>query len=62
MTLPDLTTYSDDDLEALRVAVLTEQDRRTKLAQIPQMVTQLTGQFMAAGGAQSVLTAAVTSA
>ena len=28
----DLTTYTDDDLDVLRVAVLTEQERRQRIA------------------------------
>ncbi len=37
----DLTTYTDDDLDALRVAVLTEQERRQVLTTAQSTVTTL---------------------
>ena len=34
----DLTAYNDEDLDALRVAVLTEQERRRLIADAPAQV------------------------
>ena len=44
----DLTTYTDDDLNALRVAVLTEQERRRLLTDAPALVEQIAAQYAAA--------------
>lgn len=41
----DLTTYADADLDALRVQVLTEQERRAFLAQAPAAAQQLNDRF-----------------
>ena len=37
----DLTTLTDDQLDARRVAVLTEQERRAKLAQLPDQLATM---------------------
>ncbi|UNX54072.1 hypothetical protein MF406_14135 [Georgenia sp. TF02-10] len=55
----DLKALTDDDLNALRVEVLTEQERRADLAGIPQQVADLTARFVAGGGDPADLTAAV---
>lgn len=39
-TIPDLTTWSDIDLNSLRIAVATEQERRTNLANLPAQMQQ----------------------
>lgn len=62
----DLTQYSDADLEALRVQVANERDRRALLAQaVPQGIA-LAQQYAAAGGdveeALAQIAAAVTAA
>ena len=44
----DLTTYTDDDLDALLVAVLTERERRQRIATAPALVESLTEQYEAA--------------
>ncbi|HET7303987.1 MAG TPA: hypothetical protein VFJ12_05480 [Segeticoccus sp.] len=58
----DLSGYTDDDLDALRVQVLTEQERRTRLTQIPATVTGLTETYVACGGDKTALTEAVQQA
>lgn len=56
MALPDLTKYDDDKLDALRVAVLIEQERRMRLSVIPQQVRQLAQQYVDGGGDRADLT------
>jgi len=56
----DLTTFTPEDLDALRIAVLTEQERRANLAAIPAQVAQLSAQFISAGGDQAALDAAIS--
>ena len=46
----DLTTLTDDDLDALRVRVLTEQERRANLAQIPATIQELATKYKEGGG------------
>lgn len=58
----DLKTLTDEQLEQHRVDVLTEQERRQRLATAPQQVTQIAQAFVADGGDISELTQAVTSA
>ena len=55
----DLTTLTDTELAAHRIAVITEQERRTNLASIPTQVATLADQFITAGGEQAVLDAAI---
>ena len=45
-----LTTLTDDDLDALRVAVLTEQERRALLASAPAQAEALAATYAAAIG------------
>ena len=58
----DLRTLTDDELEQHRVDVLTEQERRQRLATAPQQVTQIAQAFVADGGNISELTQAVSNA
>lgn len=58
--LPDLTTYSDDDMDAIRAAVDAETARRTRLATIPDQVSQLAVQYVDAGGTKAELTAVLS--
>ena len=58
----DLKTLTDEQLEQHRVDVLTEQERRQRLATAPQQVTQIAQAFVADGGDISELAQAVTSA
>ena len=56
----DLKALSDDDLDALRIQVLNEQERRQRLSTIPTQVTQLAGQFVADGGDKTTLVDALS--
>lgn len=46
-TIPTLTdaSWSDADLDALRVAVLTEQERRARIANAPSQAQQIADQY-----------------
>lgn len=57
----DLTDMTDDDLDALRVAVAVEQERRQALATIPAQVAQLAARFVDGGGDHAVMLDAVGS-
>ena len=46
----DLTTLTDDDLDALRIDVLNEQERRARLALIPAQIAELTARYIEDGG------------
>ena len=46
----DLANLTDDELDALRVAVLTEQERRANLAVIPEQVADLATKYRDGGG------------
>ena len=46
----DITTLPDEELDALRVNIISEQDRRHILATTPEMVADLTARFIADGG------------
>ncbi|MDY6054335.1 hypothetical protein [Micrococcus sp.] len=68
-TLPDLTdteTWMDDDLDALRVAVLAEQERRHRAAQAPAQapaqVADLVRSAVAAGADPDALVTAAQDA
>ena len=47
----DLSTYTDADLDALRVQVLAEQERRTAIANAGPSVRETIIRFMEASGA-----------
>lgn len=51
----DLTTLTDGELDALRVNVLGEQERRANLAHIPEQIKELAGKFRAGGGDEAEL-------
>ena len=51
----DLTTYDDAALDALRVEVLTEQERRANRAAIPAQIEQLATAYVEAGGSRAEL-------
>ena len=55
----DLTIFDDEQLDQLRVDVLTEQERRANLAQIPAQVTELAKTYRAGGGDANALMDAV---
>ena len=64
-TLPDLTdttTWADVDLDRLRAAVLTEQERRARVAAAPAQLADLTRSAIASGCDPQALVDAVTDA
>ena len=64
-TLPDLTdttTWADDDLDALRVAVAVEQERRARVTAAPTQLADLTRSAIASGCNPQALVDAVTDA
>lgn len=46
----DLSTLTNEELDAQRVAILTEQERRHLMAAIPFQVKDLADQYEAGGG------------
>ena len=64
-TIPDLTdaeTWTDADLDRLRVAALTEQERRTRVTAAPMQLADLTRSAIASGCDPQALVDAVTDA
>ena len=64
-TIPDLTdaeTWTDDDLDALRIAVLAEQERRARVTAAPMQLADLTRSAIASGCNPQALVDAVTNA
>ena len=51
----DLTKLTDEDLDALRVAVLTEQERRARIASLPATIAGLRQEYLDAGGDPATL-------
>lgn len=60
--LPDLTALTDADLDALRVATLTEQERRTRIADGPTRLADDARALIAAGADPDSLRDAVEGA
>lgn len=58
----DFNNYDDEQLDALRVGVLMEQERRANLAQIPAQVTELAKTYRAGGGGEDTLIEAISAA
>ena len=46
----DLKSLTDGQLDAHRVAVLNEQERRENLAQIPSQIAELREKYVSGGG------------
>ena len=64
-TIPDLTdaeTWKDADLDRLRVAVATEQERRARVTAAPAQLADLTRSAIASGCDPQALVDAVTDA
>lgn len=55
----DLTTMTDEDLDALRIRVLTEQERRVRLEGIPAQVEEAAVFWREAGRDTSELVTAL---
>jgi hypothetical protein len=58
----DLTTYSDDDLAALRTEVNNETVRRAQLRAMPEQIRQNATDYKAMGGDPADLIAAINAA
>lgn len=56
----NLTIITDEELDALRIGVLTEQERRQRMAAIPAQVAELATAYRAGGGDPDVLLEAIT--
>ena len=50
MATINLTNFSNDDLAALLIKVMQEQENRARLLSIPDEVQQLRDQYVALGG------------
>ncbi|MGC0370765.1 hypothetical protein [Microbacterium sp. SLBN-111] len=58
----DLTTLTDEQLAEHLNAVLAEQERRQRLAAVPQQLATMAAQYVADGGSREVIIEAVTGA
>lgn len=58
----DLTTLTDEQLDARRVAVLTEQERRQRLEQLPEQIAGMARDAVAAGADPAALLEQITDA
>ena len=58
----DLSTLTDDQLDARRIAVLTEQERRAKLAELPDQLAGMARDAAEAGCDRDELLERVTDA
>ena len=58
----DLTKLPDEELDALRVKILTEQERRANLAQIPATIQELATKYTEGGGDPTALEQAIKAA
>lgn len=56
----DLSTLTDEQLDEQRVAILTEQERRQRMAAIPNQIKDLADQYEAGGGSRQSLVDALT--
>lgn len=55
-------TWSDEALDEHRIAILTEQERRAKVADLPEQVAAMTRDALAAGVPTDTLRAALDDA
>lgn len=61
--IPDLTdpnTWTDEDVDALRLAAIREQERRRNQADIPRQVADLAQKYKDGGGDTNDLVPALT--
>lgn len=56
----DYKSLTDEQLDEQRVAILTEQERRQRMAMIPSQVKDLADQYEAGGGSRQSLVDALT--
>lgn len=56
----DLRALTDEELDALRVNLLTEQERRANLAAIPEQIEALAKVYRDGGGEEKALTDALS--
>ncbi|WP_394685328.1 hypothetical protein [uncultured Microbacterium sp.] len=56
----DLTKLTDDALSEHLNAVINEQERRARLARVPEQVAQMTAQYVADGGDKAAIIDALT--
>lgn len=56
----DLTKLDDQQLSDHLNAVLNEQERRARLARVPEQVAQMTAQYVADGGDKAAILDALT--
>ena len=56
----DLKALSTEELDALRIDVLTEQERRANLAAIPEQIKELAEKFRDGGGDEDAIRDALT--
>lgn len=56
----DLRALTDEDLDAHRIAVLTEQERRQNLAAIPEQIAAMAKVYRDGGGDEGALQDALT--
>lgn len=60
--LPDFTNYDDEKLDAARTAILAEQERRQRLANVPTEVAAMAQRYVEDGGDKAELLTAVENA
>lgn len=56
----DLSTLTNEQLDELRVEVLTEQERRQRMSAIPDQIKDLADQYEAGGGCRQALVDTLT--
>lgn len=61
MQIPDFTSYSDEDLQETRTAILSEVERRDRLILIPSHIAELVARYESDGGNRSDLMPALES-
>lgn len=53
--MSDLKKLTNEELDNTRVEILVEQERRDKIAAIPEQITALRDQYLEAGGDPAAL-------
>lgn len=60
MSLAELSTLTDEQLDALRIEAATEQERRTRMRQVPLDIAASAKRFVEDGGDPEEIRAALT--